>query len=45
MGKTILIYKARDVNDPGNWRSIILTSVIYRIFFGRIAQVMMSMEN
>jgi hypothetical protein len=45
MGKTILIYKTGDVNDPGNWRPITLTSVIYRIIFGRIAQVMMSMEN
>jgi hypothetical protein len=33
MGKTILIYKAGDVNDPDNWRPITLTSVIYRIIF------------
>jgi hypothetical protein len=45
MGKTILIHKVGDPNDPGNWRPITLTSVIYKIIFGRIAQVMMSNEN
>jgi hypothetical protein len=45
MGKTILIHKASDLNDPGNWRSIALTSVIDRIIFGKMAQVMMSNEN
>jgi hypothetical protein len=45
MDKTIFIHKAGDPNDPGNWRPITLTSVIYRIIFGRIAQVMMSNEN
>jgi hypothetical protein len=45
MGKTILIHKAGDPNDPGNWRPITLTSVIYRIIVGRIAQVMISNEN
>jgi hypothetical protein len=44
MVKTILIDKAGDISDPGNWRPIILTSVIYRIIFGRIAQVMISLE-
>jgi hypothetical protein len=45
MGKTILIHKVGDPNDPDNWRPITLTSIINRIIFGRIAQVMMSNEN
>jgi hypothetical protein len=45
MVKTILIQDPIDLNDPGNWRSITLISVIYRIIFGRIAQVMMANEN
>jgi hypothetical protein len=44
-GKTILIHKAGDVNDRCNWRPITLASVIYRIIFGRIAQVIMVHEN
>jgi hypothetical protein len=45
MGKTILIHKTGDPNDPGNWRPITLTSVIYRIIFGRISQCIMQFEN
>jgi hypothetical protein len=45
MGKTISIHKAGTVNDTGNWRLITFTSVINRIIFGRIAQVMMSNEK
>jgi hypothetical protein len=45
MGKTILIHKAGNVNDPINWKPITLTSIIYRIIFGRITQVMTSMES
>jgi uncharacterized membrane protein YobD (UPF0266 family) len=45
LGKTILIIKEGDFNDPGNWRSIPFTSLIYLIIFGGVAQVMMSMEN
>jgi hypothetical protein len=37
--------QAGDVNDPGNWRHITLSSVIFRIIFGRLAQVMTSNEN
>jgi hypothetical protein len=35
MGKTILIYKTRDINDPGCWPSITLISAVYRIIFGK----------
>jgi hypothetical protein len=35
--RTILIYKAGDRNDPGNWRPITITSILYRIMFCRIA--------
>jgi hypothetical protein len=45
LGKTILIYKAGDPNDPGNWRPITLTSVVYRIIFGRISQSLLQFEN
>jgi hypothetical protein len=45
MGKTILKYKTGDPNDPGNWRPISLTSVIYRIIFGRISQCLIQFEN
>jgi hypothetical protein len=45
MGKTILIHKTGDPNDPGNWRPITLTSVVYRIIFGRISQCLMQFEN
>jgi hypothetical protein len=31
--RTILIYKAGDRNDTGNWRPITITSVLYRIMF------------
>jgi hypothetical protein len=43
--KTILIYKGGDENNPGNWRPITLTSIIYRVIFGRISQVIMDMED
>jgi hypothetical protein len=45
LGKTILIFKAGDPNDPGNWRPITLTSVVYRIIFGRISQSLLQFEN
>jgi hypothetical protein len=45
LGKTILIFKAGDPNDPRNWRPITLTSVIYRIIFGRISQSILQFEN
>jgi hypothetical protein len=37
MGKTTLIFKAGNVDDPGNWRPIILAFVIYGIILGIIA--------
>jgi hypothetical protein len=43
--KTILIYKGGDENNPGNWRSITLTSVVYRVIFGRISQIIINMEE
>jgi hypothetical protein len=43
--KTILIYKGDEESNPGNWRPITLTSVIYRVIFGRISQVIMDMED
>jgi hypothetical protein len=39
LGITILLFKAGDPNDPGSWRPITLTSVIYSIIFGRIYQL------
>jgi hypothetical protein len=45
LGKTILIFKAGDPNDPGNWRPSTLTSVVYRIIFGRISQSLLQFEN
>jgi hypothetical protein len=38
--RTILIYKCDDKDDPGNWRPITITSLIYRIIFCRIAQAL-----
>jgi hypothetical protein len=43
--KTILIYKGGDENNPVNMRPITRTSVIHRIIFGRISQVIMDMED
>jgi hypothetical protein len=43
--KTILIYKGGEESNPGNWHPISLTSVIYRVIFGRISQVIMDMED
>jgi hypothetical protein len=45
MMKALLIHRAGDENDPGNFRLIVLISVIYRNIFGIIAQVMISNEN
>jgi hypothetical protein len=44
-GKNDLDTQTGDPNDPGNWPSITLTSVIYRIIFGRISQCLMQFEN
>jgi hypothetical protein len=44
-GKTILIFKGGDPANAGNWRPIILTSIIYRIVFGRLSQVIMDFES
>jgi hypothetical protein len=38
--RTILIYKGDDRTDPGNWRPITITSVLYRIIFCRIADAL-----
>jgi hypothetical protein len=44
-GKTILIFKGGEANNPGNWRPITLTSILYRIIFGRISQAIMDFES
>jgi hypothetical protein len=38
--RTILIYKDGERTNPGNWRPITVTSLIYRAIFCRIAQVL-----
>jgi hypothetical protein len=38
--RTILLYKEGKSEDPGNWRPITVTSVIYRAIFCRIAQAL-----
>jgi hypothetical protein len=38
--RTILIYKEGERSNPGNWRPITVTSVIYRVIFCRIAQAL-----
>jgi hypothetical protein len=45
VGKTILLYKAGDDQNPANYRPITLTSILYRIIFGRISQEMMGFED
>jgi hypothetical protein len=45
VGKTILLYKAGDAENPANYRPITLTSILYRIIFGRISQEMMGFED
>jgi hypothetical protein len=44
-GKTILIFKGGETTNPGNWRPITLTSIIHRIVFGRLSQVIMDFES
>jgi hypothetical protein len=36
--KTIMLFKGGDVSDQMNWRPITLTSIIYRMIFGKIAK-------
>jgi hypothetical protein len=36
--RTILLYKRGNKADPGNWRPITITSILYTIIFCRIAQ-------
>jgi hypothetical protein len=38
--RTILLYKEGERSNPGNWRPITVTSVIYRAIFCRIAQAL-----
>jgi hypothetical protein len=38
--RTILIYKEGEMSNPGNWRSITVTSVIYRAIFCRVTQAL-----
>jgi hypothetical protein len=38
VGKTILLHKTGDAENPANYRPITLTSILYRIIFGRISQ-------
>jgi hypothetical protein len=40
-----MIYKAGDENDAANWKPITLISILYRIIFGWISQVMMAFED
>jgi hypothetical protein len=44
-GKTILIFKGGEESNPGNWRPITLSSILYRIIFGRISQAIMDFES
>jgi hypothetical protein len=44
-GKKILIFKGGEANNPGKWRPITLTSILYGIFFGRISQAIMDFEG
>jgi ABC-type uncharacterized transport system fused permease/ATPase subunit len=41
----LLIYKGEAEENPGNERWITLTSIIYKIIFLRIFQVIMDQEN
>jgi hypothetical protein len=34
-----------DQSDPANYHPITLTSILYRVIFGRISQAMMNFEN
>jgi hypothetical protein len=36
--RTILIHKGSDRDNPGNWRPITITSVLYRVIFCRLAE-------
>jgi hypothetical protein len=36
--KTIILYKDGEINNPGNWRPLTVTSVIYRALSSRISQ-------
>jgi hypothetical protein len=36
--RTILIHKGNDRDDPGNWRPITITSVLYRVVFCRLVE-------
>jgi hypothetical protein len=44
-GKTILLYKGNEREEPINWRPITLTSIFYRIIFGRISQAIMKFDD
>jgi hypothetical protein len=44
-GKTIMLSKGGDVDNPLNWRPITLTSILYRTIFGRIAKEFMRYDE
>jgi retron-type reverse transcriptase len=43
--KTILLYKGGNQGDPANSRPITLTSIFYRIIYGRISQTLIQSDN
>jgi hypothetical protein len=44
-GKTILLHKGGGEQDSANWSPITLTSILYRILFGRLTQEILLIMN
>jgi hypothetical protein len=43
--RTILLYKKGDREDPGNWRPISLTSVLYRVIMARVTKALFKIHQ